>query len=138
MGHEERNFGIMTTEAIELRHLRYFVAAVEHGSFRKASVALRVQESAISRRIRDLESHLGVAVFKRCSWGVQLTSAGELFCRERSARFVMFRREPEMPPSSRTGEKDGSELAFSPQSPPAFCANFWMLSQKRIRGFMSN
>ena len=54
MGHEERNFGIMTTEAIELRHLRYFVAAVEHGSFRKASVALRVQESAISRRIRDL------------------------------------------------------------------------------------
>ena len=79
MGHEERNFGIMTTEAIELRHLRYFVAAVEHGSFRKASVALRVQESAISRRIRDLESHLGVAVFKRCSWGVQLTSAGERF-----------------------------------------------------------
>lgn len=67
MGHEERNFGIMTTEAIELRHLRYFVAAVEHGSFRKASVALRVQESAISRRIRDLEGHLGVAVFNRCS-----------------------------------------------------------------------
>lgn len=65
--------------AIELRHLRYFIAAVEHGSFRKASVALHVQESAISRRIRDLEGHLGVAVFKRCSWGVQLTSAGERF-----------------------------------------------------------
>ena len=65
--------------AIELRHLRYFVAAVEHGSFRKASAALRVQESAISRRIRDLEGHLGVAVFQRCSWGVELTSAGERF-----------------------------------------------------------
>lgn len=78
-GHEERSFGITATEAIELRHLRYFVAAAEHGSFRKASVALRVQESAISRRIRDLEGHLGVTVFKRCSWGVQLTSAGERF-----------------------------------------------------------
>lgn len=65
--------------AIGIRQLRYFIAAVEHGSFRKASVALRVQESAISRRIRDLEGHLGVALFKRCSWGVQLTSAGERF-----------------------------------------------------------
>ncbi|MCK9908020.1 LysR substrate-binding domain-containing protein [Microbacteriaceae bacterium K1510] len=75
---------------IELRHLRYFVAAVEHGSFRKASVALRVQESAISRRIRDLEGHLGVAVFQRCNWGVQLTSAGERFLRraKRALRHV--------------------------------------------------
>ena len=39
---------------IEFRHLRYFIAAAEHGSFRKAGAAIGVQESAISRRIRDL------------------------------------------------------------------------------------
>ena len=64
MGHEERNFGIMTTEAIELRHLRYFVAAVEHGSFRKASVALRVQESAISRRILPARAYFGLTALR--------------------------------------------------------------------------
>jgi DNA-binding transcriptional LysR family regulator len=42
-------------KSIELRHLRYFLAAAEHGSFRKAAVALGVQESSMSRRIRDLE-----------------------------------------------------------------------------------
>ncbi|WP_375788585.1 LysR family transcriptional regulator [Bradyrhizobium sp. Pha-3] len=65
--------------SIELRHLRYFVAAVEHGSFRKASAALGVQESAVSRRIRDLEDHLGASVFQRYNGGVQLTLAGERF-----------------------------------------------------------
>jgi hypothetical protein len=37
---------------MNVRHLRYFVAASEHESFRKAAVALGVQESTISRRIR--------------------------------------------------------------------------------------
>lgn len=64
---------------IELRHLRYFIAAVEHGSFRKASAALGVQESAISRRVRDLEDHIGASVFRRSNAGVQLTKAGERF-----------------------------------------------------------
>lgn len=64
---------------LELRHLRYFVAAVEHGSFRKASVALAVQESAISRRIRDLEDLLGASLFQRLASGVTLTLAGQRF-----------------------------------------------------------
>jgi DNA-binding transcriptional LysR family regulator len=37
------------------------------GSFRKAAVALGVQESTISRRIRDLEDSLGSALFHRYS-----------------------------------------------------------------------
>ncbi|MAM11013.1 MULTISPECIES: LysR family transcriptional regulator [Hyphomicrobiales] len=66
---------------IELRHLRYFVAAAEHGSFRKAGVAIGVGEPAISRRIRDLEDHLGAALFHRHSGGVGLTFAGKRFLR---------------------------------------------------------
>ncbi|MDX3925940.1 MAG: LysR family transcriptional regulator [Shinella sp.] len=65
--------------SIELRHLRYFLAAVEYGSFRKAGAALGIQESAISRRIRDLEDRLGAALFHRYNGGVRLTFAGERF-----------------------------------------------------------
>ena len=48
--------------AIELRHLRYVVAAAEHGSFRRAAQALGLQQSAIGRPIRDLEDEIGAAL----------------------------------------------------------------------------
>jgi DNA-binding transcriptional LysR family regulator len=67
--------------SIELRHLRYTVAAADHGSFRRAGMALKIQESAISRRIRDLEDEIGVALFIRHSGGVILTHAGKKFLR---------------------------------------------------------
>ena len=64
---------------LELRHLRYVVAAAEQRSFRRAAVAMSIQESAVSRRIRDLEGELGAALFIRHSGGVTLTQAGEAF-----------------------------------------------------------
>lgn len=64
---------------IELRHLRYFVATAEHGSFRKAGAVLGLDHSAVSRRIRDLEDHLGASLFNRHQGGVRLTLAGERF-----------------------------------------------------------
>lgn len=71
----------LSIHAIELRHLRYFVAAAEHGSFRKAGATIGVQQSALSRRIRDLEYHLGATLFQRHYGGVSLTFAGERFLR---------------------------------------------------------
>ena len=67
--------------AIGIRQLRYFIAAAEQGSFRKAAVALGTQESTISRRIRDLEDELGASLFHRHSGGVSLTWAGQRFLR---------------------------------------------------------
>ncbi|NDV89069.1 LysR family transcriptional regulator [Aurantimonas aggregata] len=64
---------------MELRHLRYFLSAAEHGSFRKAAGAMGVEQSAISRRIRDLEDRLGASLFQRRNHGVSLTHAGERF-----------------------------------------------------------
>jgi len=60
------------TSAVRLNQLRYFVAAVDYGSFRKAAAALSVQESSISRRIRDLEDELGASLFMRHAGGVRL------------------------------------------------------------------
>ncbi|MEW6256312.1 MAG: LysR family transcriptional regulator [Pseudomonadota bacterium] len=64
---------------IELRHLRCFLAAAEHASFRRAGTALGIQASSVSRRIRDLEDQLGVSLFQRHNGGVRLTVAGEKF-----------------------------------------------------------
>ncbi len=64
---------------IQVRHISYVIAAADHGSFRRAAAALGVQESAISRRIRDLEERLGAALFVRSHSGVQLTFAGKQF-----------------------------------------------------------
>ncbi|MGB3689754.1 MAG: LysR family transcriptional regulator [Jannaschia helgolandensis] len=66
---------------IELKHLRYVVAASTCGSFRRAAMSLGIRQSAISRRIRDLEDELGASLFNRHSGGVILTHAGKKFVR---------------------------------------------------------
>ncbi|ASV84914.1 lysR substrate binding domain protein [Ochrobactrum quorumnocens] len=63
----------------EFRHLRYFLAAAEQRSFRRAARALSVEPSTVSRRIRDLEDEIGAALFIRGHGGVSLTGAGERF-----------------------------------------------------------
>lgn len=69
------------SSALHIRHIRYVVAAAELGSFRRAAIHLNVPESAISRRISDLEAWLGTKIFIRSTAGVRLTFAGEKFVR---------------------------------------------------------
>lgn len=70
---------------LELRHLRYFIAVAEGGSFRSAAERVHVTQPAITRQIHDLESRIGVALFLRTTTGVQLTAAGALFLKESRA-----------------------------------------------------
>ncbi|MGJ7546295.1 LysR family transcriptional regulator [Variovorax sp. LT1R16] len=61
---------------IELRHLRYFIAVAEELNFRRAAERIRVDQSPLSRAIRDLEEELGVPLFVRLPRRLQLTPAG--------------------------------------------------------------
>ena len=65
------------TPAMELRHLRYFVAVADHGSFSRAAEALLVAQPALSRQIRALERELGNDLFERTATGSVLTPGGE-------------------------------------------------------------
>ncbi|MER7080651.1 LysR family transcriptional regulator [Saccharopolyspora kobensis] len=62
--------------AMEMFHLRYFVAVAENLSFSKAARQLHMATSPLSQRIRDLERDLGSALFERDSHHVRLTSTG--------------------------------------------------------------
>jgi DNA-binding transcriptional LysR family regulator len=72
---------------IELLHLKYAEAAADHGSFRRAAESLLLQQSTLSRCIRQLEEEIGVIVFERSSRGVRVTQAGQGFLR--SARSIL-------------------------------------------------
>jgi len=58
--------------------LRAFDETVRAGSIRKASSALGVAPSSVSRHIAILERQIGTALFERHSDGVELTHAGAL------------------------------------------------------------
>ena len=61
---------------MDLRRLRYFVAVAEEGGLHRAAERLNVSQSALSRRIRELEIEIGQDLFERLPTGVRLKPPG--------------------------------------------------------------
>ncbi|MDH2352217.1 LysR family transcriptional regulator [Bradyrhizobium sp. SSUT112] len=68
--------GSLRLHAVDLQHLRFTVAAADHGSIRQAAELLSIRHSILSRSIRQLEHRLGVTLFERSGAGVRPTPAG--------------------------------------------------------------
>jgi DNA-binding transcriptional LysR family regulator len=64
------------------KHFPFFLAAVEEQSFHKAAERLHIAQSALSRRIGDLERELGVSLFERQARGVRPTAAGRALAQD--------------------------------------------------------
>jgi LysR family hca operon transcriptional activator len=65
---------------MELRHLRYFIAVAEEGSFINAAERrLHTAQPSLSRQMRDLEQEVGVKLLERKARGIGLTAAGQAF-----------------------------------------------------------
>jgi DNA-binding transcriptional LysR family regulator len=61
---------------MELRQLRYFVAAVEAGGLRRAARTLYVSQPSITIAIQSLEAELGVELLSRTPHGILVTEHG--------------------------------------------------------------
>ncbi|MEN3977617.1 LysR family transcriptional regulator [Acinetobacter sp. CWB-B33] len=64
---------------MELRHLKYFAAVAEHGSFTKAAEQLFTAQPSLSQQIKDLEAEVGVQLIDRSSKQIKLTDEGRAF-----------------------------------------------------------
>jgi DNA-binding transcriptional LysR family regulator len=62
--------------AIELRHLRYFVALADAGSFTHAAERMFIAQPTLSQQIRRLEEIVGAPLLQRRREGLRLTAAG--------------------------------------------------------------
>jgi DNA-binding transcriptional LysR family regulator len=65
-------------QELDLRKLRVFNAVAEYEHFSRAAAALHISQPAVSVQIRELERHLGFALFERVGRGVRLTENGQL------------------------------------------------------------
>lgn len=77
---------------LELRHLRYFIAVAEELSFRRAAERVHIDQTPLSRTIRDLEEQLGVLLFVRMPRNLRLTPAGARLLKEARQLFVRLER----------------------------------------------
>lgn len=100
---------------MELLDLRYFVSIAETGSFTKSALQNNIAQSALSRRVRDVETELGVQLFYRNGRGVLLTEVGETFLAR--ARGILADMESLRQEMTRTsGVLDGTVTLAVPPS----------------------
>lgn len=80
---------------MELRHLRYFVTLAETLNFTRAAELLYISQSALSQQVADMESELGVRLFRRTKRSVELTHSGKVMLNE--SRKVLRQMEQMVP-----------------------------------------
>lgn len=103
---------------MDLRHLRYFVAAAEEGQITRAAERLGIQQPPLSQQIRALETELKVQLFRRKPRGVELTQAGETLLAE--ARTVLQQVEHAITATRRTGRGEAGRLGLGFTSSASF------------------
>src|SRR6266516_1404960 len=65
-------------QGLELRHLRYFLALADAGSFTHAAQRLFIAPPTLSQQIRRLEEIVGTPLLVRRREGLRLTAAGQV------------------------------------------------------------
>ncbi|MBS0339149.1 MAG: LysR family transcriptional regulator [Proteobacteria bacterium] len=77
---------------IELRHFRYFIAVAEDLNFRRAAERIHIDQTSLSRSVRDLEEQLGAPLFVRLPRKLHLTPAGLKLLKETRRLLIRFER----------------------------------------------
>src|SRR5262249_28776062 len=96
--------GARAPQSLELRHLRYFVALADAGSFTHAAEQLFIAQPTLSQQIRRLEQAIGTPLLHRRREGLRLTAAGSVLLAEsRNVLAVVGPRPRHARPAARRG-----------------------------------
>jgi DNA-binding transcriptional LysR family regulator len=97
--------------AMELRHLKQFLAVAEELHFGRAAERLQMAQAPLSQQIARLERELGVRLFQRTTRRVQLTDAGRTLLAE--ARLTLAQAERAALLTRRAGNGEIGHLAIA-------------------------
>ncbi|WP_404300520.1 LysR family transcriptional regulator [Alicycliphilus denitrificans] len=104
---------------MELRHLRCFMAVAEELHFGRAAERLHIDQSPLSRTIRELEEELGTALFTRTTRSTRLTHAGKAFLERVPRIFASLEQARDGVQSAARGFHGQLRIALSDGVPPS-------------------
>ena len=113
---------------MELRTLRYFLAAAQEGNTTTAADVLHVTQPTLSRQMMDLEKELGTTLMLRGKNGLTLTDDGMLF-RQRAEEIVELANRLEQTFAEKNTEVSGMISIGAPETVGS------RLFAKMIKGF---
>ncbi len=98
---------------MELRHLRYFIVLAEELHFTRAAERLHVDQSPLSRAIKELEDELGTLLLYRDRRGTRLTPAGTVFLQDVRRVFTTLDQARENVKAVSAGYRGSLRIAIS-------------------------
>lgn len=104
---------------MELRHLRCFVAVAEELHFARAAERLHIEQSPLSRAIKELEYDLRAQLFERTTRSTRLTWAGQVFLRDVQRIFATIDQAKSNVTAAATGYHGTLRIALSDGIAPA-------------------
>lgn len=115
---------------MELRHLRCFLAVAEELHFARAAERLHIEQSPLSRAIKELEEDLGVQLFVRTTRSTRLTRAGELFLEHVPRVFTALQQARDSVNAAANGFHSQLRIALSDGIPPSRFSTFLALCRE--------
>ncbi|WP_097091779.1 LysR family transcriptional regulator [Novosphingobium sp. Chol11] len=97
---------------IELRQLRYLLAAAQAGSFSRAARNMNIKQATLSRHIIEVEKRLGITLFDRRTRGATLTPNGKTYLRTAQRIVKEFEELNEWVRATQKGETGRLAVGF--------------------------
>lgn len=115
---------------MELRHLRCFLVVAEELHFARAAERLHIEQSPLSRAIKELEEDLGVQLFARTTRSTRLTRAGNMFLEHVPRVFMALQQARDSVKSAANGFGGQLRVALSDGIAPSRFSTFLALCRQ--------
>lgn len=115
---------------MEFRHLRCFLAVAEELHFARAAEKLHIEQSPLSRAIKELEDDLGAQLFARTTRRTRLTRAGKLFLEHVPRVFTALQQARDSVKAAASGFHSQLRVALSDGIPSSRFSTFLALCRQ--------